>query len=66
MVIYLRQGASYVVNNDRFWKGNYDFLQVVYSNFDFLTHRFIDNAIFLQTGNNVIVISPLGGTVYGY
>ena len=28
-------------------------------------HRFGDNEVFLQTENDVISISPLGGAVYG-
>ena len=59
-------GAPYIVNNDGFWKGIPDFLLVINSNFASVTHRFRDNAIFLQTGNDVMVKSPLGDVVYSY
>ena len=29
-------------------------------------HRFWDTDVFLQTGNDVMVISPLGGAIYSF
>jgi len=43
-------------------KGNNGFLSVFNSNFVSIMHHFRDNKVFLQTGKNVIVISPLGAS----
>jgi|JI9StandDraft_1071089.scaffolds.fasta_scaffold499125_1 hypothetical protein len=55
-----------MVTIDGFWKGEYDFLLVFNGNFSSVTHSFRDNAVFLQTGSDVMVESPLGGAAYGY
>ena len=47
--------------NDGFWKG---FLLVLHSKFSSILHSFRDSEMFLQTENNVINISSLGGAVY--
>ena len=51
------------VLNDGMWKGNNGFLLVFNSNFTSIMHCFRDNDVFLQTGNDVMVIPPLGGAV---
>jgi len=37
-----------------------DFQCVFYSNFTSIKNRFRNNDVFLQTGNDAMVISPLG------
>ena len=64
--MYLRYGALCIVLNDGIWKGNTGFLLVFYSNFASIMHRFRDNDVFLQTGNDVIVIPTLGGAVRSF
>ena len=56
-------GALCTVLNDGIWKGVNGFLFVFNSNFISIMHRFLDNDVHLQTGNDVIVLSPLGGAV---
>jgi len=57
----LRLRALYVLCHDGFWKSDHDFLIAFHSNFSSEMHSFRDNEILLQTGYDVIVISPLGG-----
>ena len=38
----------------------------IYSNFTSIMHRFRDNDVFLQTGNDVMVIPPLGGAARSF
>ena len=64
--IYLRHGALCTVLNNGIWKGNNGFPLVFYSNSTSILSRFLDNDVFLPTGNNVIVISPLGGAVRSF
>ena len=52
--IYLHYGALCTVFNDRIWKGSNGFLLVFYGNFTSIMHRFQDNDVFLQFGNDVI------------
>ena len=53
-------GALCSVFNVGICKGNDGFLLVFYSNFTSIMHRLRDNDVFLQTGNDVMVIPPLG------
>ena len=61
---YIRLGALYAVCYDGFWKGDHGFPLMFHGKFSSNTHRFRDNEVFLRTENDVINISPLGGTVY--
>ena len=54
------------VINDRTRKGDNGFRLVFNSNFISIMHRFWDNDVFLLTGNDVMAISPLGGTVHEF
>ena len=63
---HLRLGAPCSVLNDEIWKGSYEFQLVFYSNFTSILHRFRDNDVFLQTGDDVMVIPPLGGAVRSF
>ena len=44
-------------------KGDHDFLFVFYSNSTSFMYRFRESDVFLQTGNDVVVIYALGGAV---
>jgi len=58
---FRRQGALQAIFHDGFRKSAYDFLIAFHSNFLYGMHGFRDNEVLLPTGNDVIVISPLGG-----
>ena len=64
--IYLRKGALYTVLDDEIRKNEDGFLLAFYSNFTSIIHRFRDNDVFLQTGNDVMVIFLLWGAVYHF
>jgi len=49
-----------------FWKSGHDFLIAFHSNFLSGVHGFRDNEVLLLTGNDVIVISPLGGVSHRF
>jgi len=63
---FLRQGALHVISFDGFWKRDHDFLIALHSNFLSGSHGFRDNEVLLPTGNDVIVLSPLGGISYRF
>ena len=64
--VYIRQGTLCTVLNNGIWKGNIGIPLVFYCNSTSIMHRFRDNDVFFQTGNDVIVIYPLGGAVRSY
>jgi hypothetical protein len=49
-----------------FEKGDHDFLFVFQSNFTSIVHRFRDIYVFLQSGNQGLLISPLGGAAQSF
>jgi len=54
-------GALHAIFHDGLWKSDHDFFIAFYNNFLVAVHGFRDNEVLLQTGYDVIVISPLGG-----
>ena len=52
--------------DDTIWNNDNGFLLVFVSNFTSIMHRFRDNDVFLQTENDVMVISPLGGAARSF
>jgi len=63
---FLRYGAFQAIFRDGFWKSDHDFLIALYTNFLSMMHGFRDNEVLLPTGNDVIVISPLGGVSHRF
>jgi len=59
-------GALQANFNDGFWKSDLDFLIAFYANILSRMHSFRDNEVSLQAGNDVIVISPLGGVSHRF
>jgi len=57
----LRQGALHEIVRDGLWLSDHDFLIALHSNFLSGMHVFRDNEVLLQTGYDVIVISPPRG-----
>jgi len=57
---FLREGALWTVFDDRFWKIDTNFLSVVNGSFCSNTHHFRDIEVFLDAGNDVTAVSPLG------
>jgi len=57
---FLRQGALHAICLNGFWKIDHDLLIAFHCNFFSGMHGFRDNEVLLQTGYEVIVISPLG------
>ena len=64
--MYLRWGALCTILNDGIRKGENGFLLVFDSNLTSIMHCFRDNDVFLQTGNDVMVIPPLGGAARSF
>jgi len=58
---FLRQGALNTIFHDGFWKTDHDFRIAFHSDFLSAMHGFQDNEVLLQTGYDIIVISPPGG-----
>jgi len=58
---FLRQGALHAIFWLRFWKGDPDFILVLYCYHTSIVHRFRFNELFKFAGNDVITISSLGG-----
>ena len=55
------QGALQVIYKDGFWKSDPDFILVFNNNHTSIMHRFRYNKVLPLVGNDVIVLSPLGG-----
>ena len=47
-------------------KGDHDFILVLKSNHTYITYRLHYNQVLPLTGNDVIVLSPLGGTASNF
>ena len=56
--------APHTVFDEEVWKIDSSFLFVVNGSFCSNTHRFRDIEVFLEAGNDVMVIYPLGGALY--
>jgi len=63
---FLRQGALSANFHDWFWKSDHYFLIAFHINILSRMHGFRDNEVLLSTGNDVIVISPLGGVSHRF
>jgi len=61
VIVISPQRALHAIFQDRFWRSDRDFPIAFYSNFFVTMHGFRDNEVLLQTGYDVMVISPLGG-----
>jgi len=61
VIVISPPGALQANFHDGFSKSDHDFLIAFHSNFLTGMHGFGDNEVLLPTGNDVIVISPLGG-----
>jgi len=66
VIVILRKGALQAIFHDGFGKSDHDFLIAFYTNFLSRMHGFRDNEVLLPTGNDVIVISPLGGVSHKF
>ena len=62
---YISARELCAVLKDVIWKGTYGYLLVSNCNFHSIVHHFRDNEVFLQTENDAINMSALGGAVYG-
>ena len=59
---HLRKGALKVIRWGGFWKGDTDFKLVFNNNHTSIMHSFRLNRVFPLAGNDVMVLSPQGGT----
>jgi len=63
---FFRQGALQAIFHDGFSKSDHDFLIAFHTNVLSRIHGFRDNEVLLPTGNDVIVISTLGGVSHRF
>jgi len=61
VIVISTLGALQANFHDGFGKSDHDFLIAFHTNFLSRMHDFRDNEVLLPTGNDGIVISPLGG-----
>jgi len=59
-------GKLHTLFHNGFWKSDHDFQFMIHSNFLATMHGFRDNEVLLPTGNDVIVITRLGGVSHRF
>jgi len=66
VIVIYSPGGTASTFFDWFWKSDHNILIVFHSKFLSDMHGFRDNEILLQTGYDVIVISPTGGAARNF